>query len=175
MQTRVALLRGINVGGHHKVIMKELVLLMEQAGYSHVKTYIQSGNIIYQVQNTPKARIGDLIKMRWGFSPQVMEFGVNEFLEIARLNPFQSDQGKKIHLFFLDGPPHSINESLLEKLKADSETYQLIGNVFYLYAPEGIGRSKLAAKIGRVFDGVSLTARNLNTVNKLVSMLEDLD
>ena len=60
----------------------------------------------------------------------------------------------------------------LESLKVPSEKYKLVGNVLYLYAPDGIGRSKLVEKMGKAFSKVAMTARNLNTINKLLEMIE---
>lgn len=85
--------------------------------------------------------------------------------------PYESDQGKTIHYFFLDKEPKIFDEALLDSLRADSERYILIERVFYLYAPEGIGRSKLVDKMGKALPGVTMTARNLNTINKLVEMV----
>lgn len=173
MKTHIALLRGINVGGNNILPMKELVSLMEASGYKSVKTYIQSGNIVYQSEDNDNEKLSSLIEQKFGFKPYVFVLSIDEFKRAMNNCPYQSDQGKEIHYFFLEGNNIIIDHSLLESLKADSEQYQLIDNVFYLYAPDGIGRSKLVEKIAKAFPGTTMTARNLNTINKLAGMIEE--
>ena len=172
MKTWIALLRGINVGGKHIVPMKELIKLMEDHGFANVKTYIQSGNVVFQHPTQAEDDISTLIEQQFGFRPQVFVLGEEELQRSVANNPYPSDAGKAVHFFFLDKEPESVNEALLASLRVESESYQLIDKVFYLYAPDGIGRSKLAEKMGRAFPGVAMTARNLNTMNKLVEMID---
>lgn len=171
MKTWIALLRGINVGGKHIVRMKELIQLMEANGFSNVKTYIQSGNVVFQKATKPKDEIGELIAEKYGFQPSVFILSKEELEDAASKNPYTADQGKMVHFYFLDEIPASVDYELLDSLKAETEQYELIEKVFYLYAPNGIGRSKLAEKIGRAFPKITMTARNLNTINKLLQML----
>ena len=171
MKTWIALIRGINVGGKHIVPMKELVQLMESNGFSKVKTYIQSGNVVFQSEQDPTEEIGRLIEGRFGFRPDVFHLSGAELRQAADHNPYRPAEGKMVHFFFCDAEPQ-VDFDLLASLKADSEDYRLIGKVFYLYAPDGIGRSRLADKMHKAFKGVSMTARNLNTVEKLLEMCE---
>lgn len=171
METWIGLLRGINVGGKHKIPMKELVLLMESNGFSNVRTYIQSGNVVFENPTRPKHEIGQLIEKKYGFSPYIFILGTDELMQAVANCPYKSDQGKTIHYFFLDREPETFDRGLLDSLKIDSEQYALVEKVFYLYAPEGIGRSKLVEKIGKALPGITMTARNLNTINKLVGMV----
>lgn len=170
MKTWIALLRGINVGGNHKLPMKDLVKAMEKAGYENVQTYIQSGNVVFQSATRPKDEIGKLIHKAFGFHPEVFVFSMDDFKKIAKKNPFKPDEGKAVHFFFCDPAPKNVDYALLDSLKAPSEEYKLIGAVFYLHAPDGIGRSKLVEKMGKAFKGINMTARNLNTINKLLEM-----
>jgi uncharacterized protein (DUF1697 family) len=78
-----------------------------------------------------------------------------------------------LHFFFLESTPEKPNMDELANAKSDSEEYRLIKSVFYLYAPDGIGRSKLAAKVEQAL-GVQVTARNWNTVSKLIAMAKQL-
>jgi uncharacterized protein (DUF1697 family) len=105
------------------------------------------------------------------FKPAVFILNRADFKKAEANNPFQNENGKTIHFFFLEEDPKSINYELLDSLKGGSEEYQVIEKVFYLYAPDGIGRSKLVEKIGKAFPGVTMTARNLNTINKLIEMI----
>jgi len=74
-----------------------------------------------------------------------------------------------MHFYFCKSSP-KVNETKLKKLKAESEEYHIEGKILYLYAPEGIGRSKLVANIESCL-GVTATGRNFNTVSKIQSML----
>lgn len=171
MKRWVALLRGINVGGKHLVPMKRLKALMEEQGYQGVNYYIQSGNLVFDSPQRPEGEIGDLIEKAFGFRPFALILSKEELLQAHRNCPYRSDQGKSIHYFFLDRAPESTKLELLEAVKKDSEQYRLIDTVFYLHTPEGFGTSKLAEKVERAFPEVRMTARNLNTVNKLLEMV----
>ena len=170
MQTWIVLLRGINVGGRHLLPMKELVGHLQADGFRAVRTYIQSGNVVLQGNERPGDRIGALIERHYGFRPAVFALSAEELREAADGNPFESDAGKTVHFFFCSPEPRHTNLALLESVKGPDEAYRLSGAVFYLYAPDGIGRSRLAEKIGKALPGVEITARNLNTVNKLLDM-----
>jgi len=171
MQTWIALLRGINVGGKHIVPMKELIKLMENRGFSNVKTYIQSGNVVFQSDTKPTDEISELIEGRFGFRPWVFILNASELKTALDNNPYPTDIGKTVHFFFCDQTPQNVDYELLESFKSPTEEYELVGNVFYLHAPDGIGRSKMAERIGRAFKGVTMTGRNLNTINKLIAIV----
>lgn len=172
MKTWIALLRGINVGGRHIVPMKELVELMEAGGFSAVKTYIQSGNVVFQSPAKSKDEIGRLIEKKYGFRPEVLVLSEADLRKALANNPYKAGVGKTVHFFFCDKEPKSVDYEFLDSLKIKSEKYKLAGKVFYLHAPDGIARSKLVEKMGKAFTGVVMTARNLNTVNKLVEMID---
>lgn len=170
MKTWIALLRGINVGGKHIVPMKELRKLLESRNFANVRTYIQSGNVVFESPTKPKDEFGRLIEKRFGFKPSVFILSKNDLKTAAANNPYKTDQGKAVHFFFCDKVPESVDYQFLDSLKAKSEEYKLVDKVFYLYAPDGIGRSKLVEKMGKAFTAVNMTARNLNTINKLLEM-----
>lgn len=171
METWIALIRGINVGGKHILPMKELVKLLEANDFFNVKTYIQSGNLAFESAAKPEDEIELLIEKKFGFKPVVFILSRDDLKKACANNPYEHDIGKSIHFFFLKEDPKSIDYELLDSLKSESEEYRLLENVFYLYAPEGIGRSKLVEKIGKALPGVTMTARNLNTINKLMEMI----
>ncbi|MCB0634387.1 MAG: DUF1697 domain-containing protein [Saprospiraceae bacterium] len=171
MQTWIALLRGINVGGKHIVPMKELRQLLEADGFTNVQTYIQSGNVVLDSPDKPEDKIGELIERQFGFKPSVFALSGNDLKDAAANNPYQPELGKQVHFFFLEEAPDSVDYDLLDTLKTGSEAYELIEKVFYLYAPDGIGRSKLAEKMSKAFPPIAMTARNLNTINKLLEMI----
>lgn len=85
--------------------------------------------------------------------------------------PFQTNNGKDLHFYFLQSAPERLDLADLEQIRLASEHFALHGSILYFYAPEGIGRSKLAAKIERSL-GVPVTARNWNTIAKLDTMVQ---
>ena len=177
MNTYIALFRGINVGGNNILPMKDLVAILQALGYEGVQTYIQSGNAVFKSRETIDAKgaadISREIFRRMGFEPKILLLSPKQLQEAIKNNPFPTSDGKALHFFFLEQPCSKPNIDYLESLKIESEKFKLHKMTFYLYAPEGVGRSKLAAATGKAL-GVSLTARNWNTVNKLASMIEQL-
>ena len=171
MNTYVVLIRGINVGGRNLVPMRELVKVLEKRDYQNIRTYIQSGNLVLQNRKKPED-ISSIIQDRFGFKPEVLVLEKAEFTSAVEHNPYRSPEGKTIHFYFCREDPE-INLERLEKLKSQTEEFHIDGRVFYLWAPEGIGRSKLANDIESCL-GVSATGRNLNTINKLMEMMLEL-
>lgn len=172
MNTYIVLLRGINVGGKNKIPMKELKVLLEHNGFENVKTYIQSGNVVFESISKPKTDIGKIIEKKFGFNPKFLLLSEKEFLSAATNNPYQDYEGKFVHFYFCEETPF-LNTEKIEKMASNTENYQLIDNVFYLHAPEGIARSKLVVNIESCL-GVSATGRNLNTVNKILALAKNL-
>jgi uncharacterized protein (DUF1697 family) len=176
MATYLALFRGINMGGHGRLPMKALASLLEEMGFTNIRTYIQSGNVIFTTGSRNRDKlasdISQAILQGFGFSPKVMLLTAVELRNAIALNPFPSDDGKALHFLFLEEHPAKPNLKRLRDLKTDSEDFRLGDKLFYLYAPEGVGRSKLAMNAERCL-GVATTGRNWNTVSVLASMLED--
>lgn len=175
MRTYIALLRGINVGGKNKIKMAELAKILESIGLEAVKTYIQSGNIVFQSaeQNSSEiaSQIRAAIQNRHGFSPKTLVLGLPEFRKAIENNPFPEaeEEPKALHFYFLAQEALNPNFEVLESIKRESESYKLVDKVFYLYAPEGIGRSKLAARAEKAL-GVAAAARNWRTVSKIYAL-----
>ncbi len=175
MTTYVALLRGINVGGNNPLPMKILVTLFAELGCTNVRTYIQSGNVIFEKTRIDPLRFGEragsAIKSRCGFQPRVLVIPADTLRQVAAANPFPEAEAdaKFLQVFFLDRKPDQPDLVAMEQLKKDSETFALVGQAFYLYAPDGIARSKLAARAEQLI-GVAATARNWRTVTKLLDM-----
>lgn len=177
MSTWVALFRGINVGGHNRLPMKSLLAILEGLGCSDVKTYIQSGNAVFRSTKTNPVAIQDEIRncvsSEHGFDPMVLLLP-DKALTLARdANPFPEGESepKTLHLFFMAKRPMDVDEEKLEELQSETERYAIKDKVFYLHAPDGIGRSKLAAKVERCL-GVPVTARNWRTVNKVLALTD---
>jgi uncharacterized protein (DUF1697 family) len=175
MITYIALLRGINVGGRNRLPMKELRALLEEIGLQRVRTYIQSGNVVLQSAERDTARlagqIGGAIAGAYDFEPAVLVLPAQEFDAAVAGNPFPGalSEPKTLHLYFLSAEPPDPDLEALQEFKKEDEEYELRGTVFYLFAPSGIGRSKLAARVEKVL-GVPATARNWRTVSKIMDL-----
>ena len=172
----IALFRGINVGGNNMLPMKALRALLEEIGCEEVKTYIQSGNVIFSHSLDSSASLSTLIAKAvldsHDFEPKVLLLTVAEMSEIANLNPFPQaeDNPTSLSVFFLAQEPISAAIDEMRKIKSKSESFSLIGSAFFLHAPDGSGRSKLAAKAEKLL-GVCATARNWRTVTKILELV----
>lgn len=179
MNTYIVLFRGINVGGANILPMKELASLLDRMGFGNVQTYIQSGNVVFQSAATDPKQLSQAIRTAvgesHGLAAEVLVLSIDELHDAMASNPFTDGDPdpKTLHLFFLASAPTDPDVVRLDAIRSTSERYQLAGSVLYLHAPEGIGRSKLAANVERAI-GVTATARNWRTVTKLMSMAEDL-
>ena len=176
MQTWIALLRGINVGGATVVPMKELISLFEKCNLHDIKTYIQSGNVVFRTEEgvtSLSKHIKNVLDQNLAFHPKLLLRTVEQLQEAAEANPFPQGEAdpKSLHLYFLSEPPKNRDLDGLTQLKKKSESFAIIGSTFYLHAPDGIGRSKLAAQVERHV-GVDATARNWRTVCKVLEMAQ---
>lgn len=178
MNTYIALLRGVNVGGHNKLPMRELAQTLSALGLRDVRTYIQSGNVVFRSEEVDPAalsrQITAAIEQSRGFAPGAIVLERDSLRAAMAANPFPEAEAdhKSLHLFFLDdGPAHPDLEAL-EAVRAANERFALINRVFYLHAPDGVGRSKLAEKAGRGW-GVAITARNWRTVSAIMALADD--
>jgi uncharacterized protein (DUF1697 family) len=175
MTTYIALLRGINVIGNNKLPMQELSALLTGMGLREVQTYIQSGNVVFR--STAKnraalaAKIEAAIEAQHGFAPRVLLLDPAELRAAMAGNPYPQavSNPRSLHLFFLDEAPQQPDLPALKAVRTDTEHFKLVGKVFYLHTPDGVGRSKLASRIEKAL-GVAATARNWNTVCKLAEM-----
>ena len=175
MNTYIALFRGINVGGSNILPMKLLITLLENLGCRNVSTYIQSGNAVFRHEENNALlltrKITAAVHESHGFEPYVILLTVDKLKRAMASNPFPDAETdpSKLHMFFLASVPEDPNLDVLESIKAKSERFELKRDVAYLYAPDGIGRSKLAARVERAL-GVAGTGRNWRSVCKILEM-----
>jgi len=159
--------------------MKELVEVLSGLGARSIKTYIQSGNAVFVGPGAGtvslSAKISRGIKKRRGFEPHVLLLGLKDLERVIKNNPFPEALAEPatLHAGFLAAAPKKPDLQALEAIKSPSERFQLIGKVFYLHAPDGIGKSKLAANAERLL-GVAMTDRNWRTVGKIWEMARAL-
>ena len=176
MNTWIVFFRGINVGGNNILPMAELKNSLKSLNLNNIRSYIQSGNIIFESDIKSKGSLIDLITQHidkhHGFRPHLVLLNQQDLITAIKSNPFPDaiSDPKTLHFYFLASSPLKPNLKALNEIKKPSETFKLFVNVFYLHAPEGIGRSKLAAQVEKHL-GVVITARNYRTVNKVYSLL----
>jgi len=174
MTTYISLLRGINVGGHVKIKMPELKELYAVLEFTNIKSYIQSGNIVFNSTHVADkklaAMIEDGVAETFGFSVSVLLKRKNEFKKIMDNNPFfgqQTIDTTKLHITFLSERP---NKALLDKLSQKefgSDKFHIVDDVIYLHCPNGYGRTKLTNTYFERILKIKATTRNWRTVSTL--------
>jgi uncharacterized protein (DUF1697 family) len=181
MAAIISMLRGVNVGGHNKINMADLRVLYETLGLEEPKTFIQSGNVVFRSKerNVPKLtkRIEEAIEKKFGFHSDVILRTLPEMSEVVRRNPFEKRSGiesNKLVVTFFTTNFVSDTRQKLENVAADPEEVRVGDRELYIYFPDGQGRSKLAPVLGRILKSTG-TARNWNTVTKLLEMAQELD
>jgi len=177
MTVRIALFRGINVGGRNRLPMKELKSIFECAGCSDVKSYIQSGNIVFTRAGTDDGALSRTlcaaIEAQFGFSPTVLLLPATALQAALAANPFPGAESKpqSLHLWFMEDLPADADCDRMLALKTANEAFALRGRVLYLHAPDGVGRSKLAQRIEHLL-GVPATARNWRTATRILALAD---
>lgn len=177
MQKWIALFRGINVGGKNVLPMSELRSDLKGMGLENIRTYIQSGNVVFDSESKNvralAQAITERIQRQRGFGPRVLIISRKDLQLAIKANPFPDavSDPQSLHFFFLDDAPATPNLKALDEAKAPTEAYMIKGKLFFLHAPEGVGRSKLAASAEKYL-GVAVTARNYRTVEKIAALAE---
>lgn len=166
----VALLRGVNVGGGNKVPMADLRKLAEGFGWTNVRSYIASGNLVFDSdEGDCAATLEAGLKHAFGVTVPVLVLAAELFRGRAATCPVLESPGNQVHGYFCWTEPQ-IDWETYQTLRAADETLHQSGPMVWLHAPSGIGRSVLAARLDRVVKGTDFTARNRNTIQKLVDM-----
>jgi uncharacterized protein (DUF1697 family) len=170
MTAYVALLRAVNVLGTGKVTMSDLKAMCEAAGFRSVRTYIASGNVVFQsgwTEAQVKASLEATLAKYVGKHVRVLVRTAAEMAAVLAANPFSEMPGNRTVAFFLDGPPAP--DALQTVSKQEGEQLRLGLREIYVHYPNGIGNSRI--KIPAAKDG---TARNMNTIAKLTAMAAEI-
>lgn len=166
MPTHIALLRAINVGGTGKLPMVELRALCETLGFTNVRTYIQSGNVVFESKLAAartKAALEDALEARLGKRHAALLRSPAELESIESRNPFPEADPNRLLVVFLDAPPP---RGALDKVKIPGrERLNLDGRELFIHFPDGMGQSKLKVPLADVGTG-----RNLNTIRALLRL-----
>lgn len=180
MKTWIALLRGVNVGGHNRLPMAGLSQIFEAAGCNSARTYIQSGNVVFNAPVTSVDKfadaIGRAIDKEHGFRPAIQLMPAKALRAAIASNPYPqaTSDPKSLHLCFLESPPQETHVNEAKHLLSKSESCTVIGSRLYLHAPDGIARSKFANGINRVLH-MNSTARNWRTITKLAELASTME
>src|SRR4051812_32408943 len=180
METYVALLRGVNVGGK-TLKMEPLRGAFEQGGFSDVRTYVQSGNVVFATAKTSSTRLSQAMEKRiladFGLSIRIVVKSLKQLEEITQRNPFLKDKAidqSKLHVTFLSAIPTIPGATAARDLGAlatNGERFHLFDQQIYLYCPGGYGRTKLSNNAIEKKLKVVATTRNWRTVNALLALM----
>jgi uncharacterized protein (DUF1697 family) len=178
--TFIALLRGINVGGHKIIKMDQLRKAFEGLGFEDVVTYVQSGNVVFKSPKNTSAdlsrKIEEMLLRRFSMSVPVIVRTAEEVGEVLRNNPFLKERGtdvSKLHVTFLSHTPQKAAIRGLDAIAAGVDQFHYCGQEIYLHCPNGFGGTKLSINAFEKVLAVGATTRNWNTVNKLYEMARD--
>jgi uncharacterized protein (DUF1697 family) len=175
---QIVLLRGVNVGGRNKLAMPALREALQEAGMENVLTYVQSGNVVLDSTAKPDAlarACEQVIAERFGLDIGVVVRTRAELAEVAERNPLGevADQDKLYQVTFCSEAPAEAALAKVAERAVEGERLLALGREIYAWFPHGVGRSKLAAQLGKQDLGVLATARNWTTVNKLLALAEE--
>jgi len=178
MPRQIALLRGINLGSTRRVRMAELRALVEDLGYEDVRTLLQSGNVVFSSDDEPAAVAGMLekeIAARLGVETDVMVRTRDELADVIERNPLAgvADNPKRYQVSFLSAQPDPERTRALAEVDVAPERFVVSGREVYAWHPDGLQRSRLVRLLGDKDLGVTATARNWNTVTKLLELADE--
>ena len=177
MEKKIAILRGINVGGKRKILMKDLKALCEKQGFENSQTYIQSGNVIFEdgkgqsnLELGEKLEVG--IRESFGFEVPVIVRTASELLSSVKQNAFYQEGRdiSQLHLTFLKEEPSAENREVLLTYNYQPDEYLLDGKDVFIYCEGKYHKSKLSNTFFEKKLKVGATTRNWKTVLKLLEL-----
>jgi len=179
MPSYVAMLRGINVSGSKPVKMDALRASFEALGFKNVRTYVQSGNVVFDAKERAAAPLGPKIVARikrdFGFDVPVLVLGAAELGKVVDENPFLRQRGQeidatKLHVTFLAAAPAAAGLKKMEGVSSGRDAFRCLGTSIYLLCPDGYGNTKLSNNAFERALGAAATTRNWKTVTTLASL-----
>ncbi|HEV8067488.1 MAG TPA: DUF1697 domain-containing protein [Planctomycetaceae bacterium] len=177
MSTFVALLRGINVGGHNAVAMSDLRDLVTDLGFAGATTLLQSGNVVFKATGKTSNALESLLEKetakRLGVSADYIVRNANEWAKVVAANPFSREAREDPSHLVVVSLKTAAAEKSVNTLRASikgRETIHGVGKHLYIVYPDGMGTSKLTGTVIERALGSRGTARNWNTVLKLLAL-----
>jgi uncharacterized protein (DUF1697 family) len=182
MPVLISMLRGVNLGPRNRIKMEDLRALYESLQLQEPRTHVQSGNVIFRTKEKNATKLAQMIQegigKKFGFRPEVVIRSIGELKQSLAANPFRTRQDiepSKLLITFLSAEPAPEAPAAIRNLKLDREELHLIGRELYIYFPDGIGKSKVPWSSVEKFLKVSGTARNLNSVVKMLEIARQLE
>jgi len=172
----VALFSGINVGGNRIVKMAELRDFFEQLGFADVASYVQSGNVVFSSTHTDAIALTNMLQdafeKRWGFHSRIMVRDAAWFARLVADNPYPeiAEDPTRLHAMALEREPTPEEVARLAEKCTGPERFEVKGDVLYLHAPDGLGKSKFAEILPRTLK-VPGTMRNWRSVLALAALI----
>jgi uncharacterized protein (DUF1697 family) len=178
MPRQIALLRGINLGSHKRVGMGPLRELLARLGYGDVRTYLQSGNVVLTSAASPERLQRELeqqIAEELGLETRVLVRTRDELADVIERDPLAgvADNPRRYQVSFLSAEPDAEVVRELGRVDVAPERFVVSGREIYTWHPDGIQRSKLNKVLSDRSLGVVATARNWNTVTKLLALADE--
>lgn len=178
MSSYLSLLRGINVSGQKKILMKDLAELYVELGMESIITYIQSGNVVFQSKLKTASSVSSLIekgiKDKFGFDVNVTVLEKKELQSIIERNPFLKAKGideTKLHATILSSIPDKENLNKIAAVDGGKDKLVIAGKTAYLFCPNGYGRTKYTNTVLESKLKVKATTRNWKTINALMELM----
>lgn len=181
MPVLISMLRGVNLGSRNRIKMDALRVLYESLKFEEPRTYVQSGNVIFRTneKNTAQLakKIQNAIERTFGFRPEVILRTTSELKKVIAAFPFagRAVEPTKVLVTFLTGDPGPDSQTNLTRFKDLPEEMHLKGRELYIYFPNGVGKSKLPWSSVEKLLNVTGTARNWNSVTKMLAMAQELE
>ncbi len=181
MTTYISILRGINVSGKNLIKMETLRKAYENLGFQDVKSYVQSGNVVFNAEaidpKTLAEKISEMIAQEFGMEVPVIAFEAEKLERVITQSPFTKDSEKDpkfLHVTFLASIPAQVDMTAIEEKKQAGEEITIVNDAVYLYCPNGYGKSKLTNNFLENKLKVSATTRNWKTTNQLLNMAQEI-
>ncbi len=176
MPIYIALIRGINVGGHKKLKMADVKVSCESMGLRDVRTHLQSGNVVFRTGRTDRARLAKDLENALEVDARVVLRTADELRNTVAANPMIEEAQREPSSFvvvFLEAKPATAAMPSLREAYTGPEKMQLHGAELYVHYGSGMARSKLTNALIERKLGVAGTARNWNTVTRLVELANE--
>ncbi len=177
MPSYVAMLRGINVSGSKPVKMEALRASFEALGFKNIRTYVQSGNVVFEAEERAAAPLGPKIVARikrdFGYDVPVLVLAAGELARVVDENPFVKQRGidlTKLHVTFLAAAPAAAGLKKMEGVSSGRDAFRCLGTTIYLICPDGYGNTKLSNNAFERALGAAATTRNWKTITTLAAL-----
>ncbi|AXG74423.1 DUF1697 domain-containing protein [Flavobacterium arcticum] len=181
MPVYLALFRGINVSGHNIIKMEHLRKLMEANGYINVETYIQSGNVVFETDETDKAKVAYNIQLllykEYGYDVVIFIYDETDLIKAIDNNPYtdrvpEPSGPKKYFVVFLSEEPSVAGIDQVKKYNRSDDVFKVVDSVMYLKLAQSAADSKLTSTFIENKTKLKATTRNWNTTLKMLEMLQ---